>query len=67
MTLRPTVRAVTARIVKRNGKTRNLATPLRGARTPGRPGPAFRRWTGGTRKWLSSPTPKSRALEDSNL
>ena len=60
MTLRPTVRAVTARIVKRNGKTR-------AERAQERSGRAFRRWTGGTRKWLSSPTPKSRALEDSNL
>ena len=72
MTLRPIVRAVTARIVKRNGKTaRHLAIfssrRNAGARTPERSGPAFRRWTGGTRQWLSSPTPKSRALEDSNL
>ena len=72
MTFRPIVRAVTARIVKRNGKTRAelgdffRVAPRRGP-DAGAFGPAFRRRTGGARKWLSSPTPKSRALEDSNL
>ena len=47
MTLRPTVRAVTARIQKRNGKAR-------AERAQERSGRAFRWWTGGTRQWLSS-------------